>query len=298
MWYRLLFLTFVFLLLVGCGGGEAAGTAVPTLLAPADSPSQTANTLPPTFTPEPVEFAQPTAVTPAPTPTEEPATAVPEIIPTTAAGQPDALQFLVAAEVNLRRLDSFSHERSITIDSPIFDQTDDISCVLRSPDQAFCHAYRETTEAAGDVSVRDFEFVQRSAQIWARNDSQSAWEELPPDDTNYLESYVNQLILSPSVTDAFIFGEAAIEGVNVYEIRLTLEPLMAVQALYEGENLNDLLAQAQDGEATARVWIGQDDSLLRLLTIEIRFNSALGEVSLNGIGTLANFNQTADIPQP
>ena len=298
MWYRLLFLTFVFLLLVGCGGGEAAGTAVPTLLAPADSPSQTANTLPPTFTPEPVEFAQPTAVTPAPTPTEEPATAVPEIIPTTAAGQPDALQFLVAAEVNLHRLDSFSHERSITIDSPIFDQTDDISCVLRSPDLAFCHAYRETTEATGDVSVRDFEFVQRSSQIWARNDSQSAWEELSPDDTNYFESYVNQLILSPYVTDAFIFGEAAIDGVNVYEIRLTLEPLTAVQALYEGENLNDLLAQAQDGEATARVWVGQDDSLLRLLTIEIRFNSALGEVRLNGIGTLANFNQAADIPQP
>ena len=288
--------TIVFLLLIGCGGGEATGTAVPTLLVPADSP-QTANTLPPTFTPEPVEFEQPTPVTPAPTPTDEPPTAVPDIIPTTA-DQPDALQFLVAAEVNLRRLDSFSHERSITIDTPAFDQTDDISCVLRSPDQAFCHAYRETTEATGDVAVRDFEFLQRSSQIWARNNSQSAWEELPPDDTNYLESYVNQLILSPYVTDAFIFGEAAIDGVNVYEIRLTLEPLTAVQALYSSDNFDDFLAQAQDGEATARVWVGQEDLLLRLLTIEIRFNTALGEVSLNGIATLANFNQTAGIPQP
>jgi hypothetical protein len=170
--------------------------------------------------------------------------------------------------------------------------------VLRSPDQAFCRAYRETTEATGAVAVRDFEFVQRGSQIWARDNSQAAWEELPRDDTNYLESYINQLILSPYATDAFIFGEAAIEGVNVYEIWVTLEPLTAVQALYSNDDLDDFLAQAQDGEATARVWVGQEDSLLRLLTIEIHFNTALGEVSLNGIGTLANFNQTADIPQP
>lgn len=296
MWYKLLLFIFVLLLLIGCGGNEPEVTAVPTALVPVNS-SETADTLPPTFTPEPVEIEQPTPVTPAPTPTDEPPTAVPDVIPTTAE-QPDALQFLVAAEVNLRRLDSFSHERSITIDSPIFDQTDDISCVLRSPDQAFCHAYRETTEATGAVAVRDFEFVQRSGQIWARNNSESAWEELPPDETNYLDSYVNQLILSPHVTDAFIFGESAIEGVNVYEIWLTLEPVAAVQALYGGESLDELLAQAQDGEASARVWIGQEDSLLRLLTIEIHFDTALGEVTLNGIGTLANFNQTADIPQP
>ena len=286
----------VVLLLAGCGGNEAEVTAVPTLLSPADS-SETADTLPPTFTPEPVEVEQPTPVTPAPTPTPEPPTAVPDSIPTIT-DQPDALQFVVAAEVNLRRLESFSHERSITIDSPIFDQTDDISCVLRSPDQAFCHAYRETTEATGAVSVRDFEFVQRGAQIWARSNSESAWEELPPDDTNYLESYVNQLILSPHATESFIFGESAIDGVNVYEIWLTLEPVAAVQALYNSDSLDDLLAQAQDGAATARVWIGQEDSLLRLLTIEIRFNTALGDVTLNGIGTLANFNQTVDIPQP
>ena len=291
-----IWIIIIALCLVGCGGSEPEVTAVPTLLAPADSPQTTDNTLPPTFTPEPVEIETPTPVTPAPTPTDRPPTAVPDLPSPT--NQPDALQFVVGAEVNLRRLESFSHERSITIASPIFDQTDDISCILRSPDGAFCHAYRETTEATGAVNVRDFEFVQRGTQIWARNDSQSAWEELPPEETNYLESYVNQLILSPHTTEAFVFGESAIDGVNVYEIWLTLDPIAAVQALYNGDNLDDLLSQAQDGEATARVWVGQEDLLLRLLTIEIRFNTALGEVTLNGIGTVANFNQAADIPQP
>ena len=107
MWHRVwLILTFLFL--IGCGGSPAE-EATPISLTES---AVTTNTLPPTFTPAPVEVEQPTPVTPASTPTDEPPTAVPDIIPTVA-DQPDALQFLVAAEVNLRRLESFSHERSI-----------------------------------------------------------------------------------------------------------------------------------------------------------------------------------------
>ncbi|MCB8945919.1 MAG: hypothetical protein H6658_19405 [Ardenticatenaceae bacterium] len=43
---------------------------------------------------------------------------------------------------------------------------------------------------------------------------------------------------------------------------------------------DDFLAQAQDGQATATIWIGQEDMHLRLLTIDIQFNTALGAVTL------------------
>jgi hypothetical protein len=146
--------------------------------------------------------------------------------------------------------------------------------------------------------VRDFEFVQNGARLWARGNSQAAWEELPPDDTNYLASYTNQLILSPYVTDAFVFGQSAVDDVPVYELHLTLDPVAAVRALYSGEGFDDLLEQAGEGEATARAWVGQEDRQLRLLTIEIRFDTPLGDVTLNGLGSLANFNETAAIPEP
>lgn len=292
-----LILISLFLLLISCGGREGAvATAVPTANVPGDL-EQAENALPPTFTPEAVEIEQATPVTPAPTRTPGPPTAVPEL-PQPELPQPDARQLLITAENNLLGLDSFSHERSITINTPAFNQAEDISCVFQAPDQAFCHAYRETIPVTGEPTVRDFEFVQRGSQLWARGDSQAAWEELPTDNINYLDSYTSQLLLSPTVTDAFIFGESAIDGVPVYEVRLTLEPLAAVRALYSGESFEDLLTEAQGGEATATVWIGQEDMRLRLLTIEIRFNTALGDVSLNGLGTLANFNEAAVIPEP
>ena len=288
---NLLWVFSLLFLLLGCGGRTVGDTAAPSTLAPTGS-AQTDNALPPTFTPEAVEFEQPPPVTPAPTPTPDPPTAVPPN------AQPDALQALIAAENRLRNLASFSHERSITVNTPAFNQTEDISCVFQSPDQAFCHAFRETIPVTGDPEVRDFEFVQRGLQLWARGNSQADWELLPSDNTNYLDSYTNQLLLSSFVTDAFIFGESAIDGVPVYEIRLTLEPLAAVEALYSGDDFDDFLAQAQAGQAMATVWIGQADQQLRLLTIEIGFETALGTVNLSGLGSIANFNEPTIIPEP
>ena len=277
---------------ISCGGNNTVVvTAVPTAQVPGDV-EQSDNGLPPTFTPEAVEFEQPTPVTPMPTATSAPPTAAPLPL------EPDALQLVLAAENNLRSLSSFSHQRSITVNTPAFEQTEDISCVFQVPDEAFCDAYRETIPVTGDPTVRDFEFVQRGTQLWARGNSEAAWESLPPDDINYLESYSSQLILSPYVTDAFIFGESAIEGIPVYEIRLTLDPVPAVEALYSGESFAEFLAQAQDKEATATVWVGQVDSYLRLLTIEIRFSTPLGDATLNGLGTIDDFNETPSIPQP
>lgn len=294
-------LSWLCLLFVSCGGGgSTAVTPIPTSNTAATEEAE--GLLPPTFTPEAVEFEQPTPVTPAPTHTPAPATAVPPTstppisLPTP--DWPDPLPLLITAENNLLSLTSFSHERAITVNTPAFNQSEDISCIFQAPDQAFCDAYRETIPVAGDPSVRDFEFVQRGPQLWARSDSTAAWQELTPDNVNYQEAYTNQLILSPFVTDAFIFGESAIDDVPVYEVRLTLEPMAAVNALYSGDSFEDFLAEAQGGQASATVWIGQSDTLLRLLTIEIQFDSALGEVSLNGLGTVANFNETAVIPQP
>ena len=283
----------LFLLLISCGGsGTTAVTPIPTI-----PTLQTDSLLPPTFTPEAVEFEQPTPVTPAPTHTPAPATAVPQMAQPEIV-YPDALQLLITAENNLLSLASFSHERDITINTPAFSQSEDISCIFQSPDQAFCDAYRETIPVAGDPNVRDFEFVQLGTQLWARSNSTADWQELPPDNVNYQDAYTDQLILSPFVTNAFVFGESAIDDVPVYEVRLTLEPLAAVNALYSGDSFDDFLAEAQDGQASATVWIGQTDMLLRLLTIEIQFDTSLGAVSLNGLGTVANFNQPAIIPEP
>lgn len=296
--HYILFL-FLSLLIVSCGGRveTVVVTAVPTANIPdANGEPASNSSLPPTFTPEAIVIETATPITPAPTRTPASATAVPEFIIPTAL--PDALPILLAAEQNLRGLISFSHERSITVDTPAFSQTEDISCIFQAPDQAFCHAYRETLPITGDPTVRDFEFVQRGDQLWARGNSNAAWEVLPSDNINYLESYSNQFIFSPFVTEAYVFGESAIDDVAVFEIRLTLEPVAAVNALYSGENFEEFLEQAQDGEATATVWVGQEDGLMRLITIEIIFDSALGEVSLNGLGTLANFNQPAVIPEP
>jgi hypothetical protein len=280
----------------------AEESAMTTAVLPTPTPSNEDQTLPPTFTP----LARSGGVSATSVPDEA---ATPEAAAATAAAtaaptstpiplDPEAWQLLLTAEENLRQLGSLVHERYITIQSPFFKQTEAITCTMRPPAEIYCDVYRETSYTGTDPDIEDFEFVQRGQQVWIRNEGEVDWTEYPPDPKNYLQAQLRQLQPSAFVTGAIIVGETTIASVPAQAVLLELDPITAVQTLYNAETFNDFLAQTKNATATATLWIGSQDEQMHKLEVDISLLTLAGNVTIVGVGSVSAHNQPVEVIDP
>ncbi|MCB8945920.1 MAG: hypothetical protein H6658_19410 [Ardenticatenaceae bacterium] len=111
--------------------------------------------------------------------------------------QPDALQLLITAENNLLTLTSFSHQRSITINTP---PSTKAKISLHLPGTRRWPSATPTAKPSPSPATPTCATLNSSSAAvnCERANSQAAWQELPPDNTNYLEAYTGQLRLSPT----------------------------------------------------------------------------------------------------
>ena len=270
-------------------------TPLPPTVTPSLTPLIPTATVRPTFTPLGRANLAQAATVQSPVETPE-RTAVPKPTPLTIS--PEAYELLLMAEANLSLLNSLTHERFITIQSPIFKLTEEVQCAMRPPDEIYCNIFRDSGYTGNAPTIADFEFIQQGQQVWIRQNDETVWTESPPDTTNYLQAQLDQLQPSSFVIGAELDAETVIDGAPVQAIRLVLDPITAVQTLYDDQALNNFLAQTKEAEATATLWIGQEDGYLRKLLVQITFTSPAGLVVIIGQGALNNFNEPVDIPVP
>lgn len=274
--------------------GDGAGSGLPATNTPVPT---TISSVPPTFTPQPDQPASAAD-------SDQPAV---ESVPTvgdagaSASVPANALQIVTEAEANLRQLRSFNHMRAVKVDSTSFQLTENLDCAMRPPDQIYCHVYRRSANMGEAPAVEDFEFVQRGQRVWLRNSSSAPWTELAQDGgsgVNYLEVQTSQLQPSPFTMDASITGETTIEGLPTDEITLALDPETAVQRLFDADTFNALQEETKDVHAVMTLWVDREQRLMRKVRIRVSFFVQDSSVQVTGEGTLYNFNQPVEIPDP
>lgn len=319
---KLFFLLLLWLLplLIGCGSAGETSEATEAAPPPSATPTESA-TPPPTDTPTATTLPTATATEtplPSPSPTEAafaestptrsqppPASAETPLAtaqPLEGDDGPDPLQLIAKAEPGMRRLQSVTVRQSTTFEMVGLRQSQNQTCQAR-PSRQNTYCVTETTVAFGDSEPMEtyMELVQQGDRFWVREDADGDWEELPAEaleESGLSMDSVTDLRIGDHMTTAALAGTTILDGAPVYEITFALDVATYFQALLGEEAGRAFLDMATSSEADGRLWIGQEDFLLRRANVEMRFTIEGETVSALSQAAYTGFDEPVDIPDP
>lgn len=307
------------LLLLGCQSGEEA-TASPTqeiavatdTAAPTETVAPTQTTIPVTNTPEPTATLIPPTKTP-PTPptvaattavkpaaTSTPDKVVPPAQPLVGDGVIDVMQLVLDSEKRVQNLETSQFTQIVLVTTAGFEQRVTQNCAAELPDHVYCRSDVVITVGSDAPLETDNETVQDGEQLWLREEG-GEWRDVTTEFAQselFSQEGLQQLTLSEFMVEAELAGETTIDDVAVYEVGFDLDVNAYVSTILGEEMAALFTASAEENSGRGRIWIGQDDLLVRKALVEMSFLIEGEEISITTQAASFGFNEPVEIPDP